>query len=209
MTHRGAGRPRGPDRRGETPLRSVCGHRAPERLAAKRGRPGRAMAAADALQQGREMSADEPTAGRIEDAAHLLPVRVYYEDTDFTGLVYHARYLQFLERGRSDFLRLLGVVHADLLARPDPLVFAVTRMQLAFKAGARIDDTLVVRTRFAAASGARLVLEQTVVRGETVLLDAEVEAVCLTPGGRPRRAPQDLVDAIAPLLPEAVNRNRL
>lgn len=147
------------------------------------------------------MTEDQPTAGRIEQGAHLLPVRVYYEDTDFTGLVYHARYLQFLERGRSDFLRLLGVVHAEQLRRPDPLVFAVTRMTLDFKAGARIDDMLVVRTRFVSAAGARLVLEQTVERDGEALLHAEVEAACITPAGRPRRPPKDLVEAIAPLLP--------
>lgn len=154
----------------------------------------------------REGGAEGPSAGRIEGGAHLLPVRVYYEDTDFTGLVYHARYLQFLERGRSDFLRLLGVVHARLLERPDPAVFAVTRINLVFKAGARIDDALVVATRFARAAGPRLVLEQTVRRGEQILVEAEVEAACLTPEGRPRRPPKELAEAIAPLLPPELNR---
>jgi acyl-CoA thioester hydrolase len=152
------------------------------------------------------MTEDQPTAGRIDAGVHLLPVRVYYEDTDFTGLVYHARYLQFLERGRSDFLRLLGIVHTELLARPDPLVFAITRMDIAFKAGARIDDTLLVRTRFVSTSGARLVLEQAVLRGDEVLLEAEVEAACLTPEGRPRRPSRELSAAIAALLQDAADR---
>jgi acyl-CoA thioester hydrolase len=148
------------------------------------------------------MSVDAPTPGRIEAGRHLLPVRVYYEDTDFSGRVYHARYLHFLERGRSDLLLLLGVVHADLLARPDPLVFAVTHMTIAFKGAARIDDVLVVASRFKRAAGARLVMEQEVRRGDETLIAAEVEAACLTPEGRPRRPPKEVAAAIKALAPE-------
>jgi acyl-CoA thioester hydrolase len=145
------------------------------------------------------MSEDAPSSGRIENGVHLLPVRVYYEDTDFSGRVYHARYLQFLERGRSDFLRFLGVAHADLLARPDPLVFAVTRMTIEFKASARIDDALVVASRFRGAAGARLVMEQQVRRAGETLVAADVEVACLTPEGRPRRAPMEVTAAIKAL----------
>lgn len=144
--------------------------------------------------------ADLPSAGRLEGGAHLLPVRVYYEDTDFSGLVYHASYLRFLERGRSDFLRALGVGHAGLLARPDPAVFAVRRMTLDFLAPARIDDALLVRTRFLDARGARLIASQDIWRGDERLLAAEVEVVCLTPQGRPRRAPGDVAAALSAVL---------
>jgi len=154
------------------------------------------------------MSEDAPTTGRIDGRDHLLAVRVYYEDTDFTGRVYHARYLQFLERGRTDFLRLLGVGHVALLERPDPLVFAVTRMSLAFKAAAWIDDALIVRSRFQKATGVRLVVDQAVLRGEETLLEAEVEAVCITPDGRPRRAPKEVVEAIRPLAAPPTESNR-
>jgi acyl-CoA thioester hydrolase len=147
------------------------------------------------------MSADLPTSGRIERGEHLLPTRVYYEDTDFSGRVYHARYLQFLERGRSDFLRVLGVVHAELLALPDPISFAVARMTIAFKAAASIDDALIVATRFTSAKGARLVLEQEVRRDGLTLVAAEVEAVCVGPEGRPRRPPKALAAAIKALVP--------
>ena len=71
------------------------------------------------------MSIDLPTAGRFEGHDHLLPVRVYYEDTDFTGLVYHANYVRYFERGRSDFLRLAGVGHADLLEQDEPLALQI------------------------------------------------------------------------------------
>ena len=91
---------------------------------------------------------EAPTAGRFDGREHVLPVRVYYEDTDFTGLVYHASYVRFFERGRSDFLRLAGVDHVAM-ARLDT-AFAVLRLDVTFKAAARIDDALEVRTVFEA-----------------------------------------------------------
>lgn len=141
-----------------------------------------------------------PNSGRLEGRVHVLPVRVYYEDTDMSGLVYHARYLHFLERGRSDFLRCAGVAHTALLARPDPLVFAVRRMTLDFIAPARIDDALEVRSRFKDARGARFFAEQEIRRGGEALLAAEVEVACVTPEGRARRAPMDLLAALEPHL---------
>ena len=78
---------------------------------------------------------------------HWKPVRVYYEDTDFTGMVYHANYLRFFERGRSDFLRDAGVSHQDLLNRPDPAAFTLTRVEVDFKQAAKVDDQLRIATR--------------------------------------------------------------
>ena len=74
-----------------------------------------------------------PSAGWLEGREHVLPVRIYYEDTDFTGVVYHANYLRYFERGRSDFLRVAGVGHADLLDRPDPAAFTVVKITVDFK----------------------------------------------------------------------------
>ena len=105
---------------------------------------------------------DLPTAGRFEGREHILPVRVYYEDTDFTGLVYHANYVRYFERGRSDFLRLAGVGHADLLAGETPLAFVITSMDLRFLKAARIDDALIVRTTYDALRGPRLTIRQTI-----------------------------------------------
>ena len=81
-----------------------------------------------------------PSAGVFEGREHRLAVRVYYEDTDFTGVVYHANYARYFERGRSDYLRLIGVGHAELLARPDPCAFVITRLSMEFRRAARIDD---------------------------------------------------------------------
>src|ERR1700723_993928 len=102
------------------------------------------------------MTANLPTAGVFEGREHVLPVRVYYEDTDLTGVVYHANYVRYFERGRSDFLRLAGVSHSDLLARDDPAAFVITRLELDFRIPARIDDALLVVTTYDRVKGPRL-----------------------------------------------------
>lgn len=146
------------------------------------------------------MSAPHPTAGVFDGRTHLLPIRVYYEDTDFTGLVYHANYLRYFERGRSDFLRLISVGHAELLDQADPLAFVVTHMDIRFRGAARIDDALVVQTRYEAIRGPRLIIRQTLVRAHEVLTEAEVEAACIDLKGRPQRPPAQLKSALAPWL---------
>lgn len=143
---------------------------------------------------------DQPTAGRFEGRDHLLPVRVYYEDTDFTGLVYHANYVRYFERGRSDFLRLVGIGHAQLLDQDAPMAFVVAELNLTFLKPARIDDALVVRTRYQRIKGPRLIISQTVERGTEVLCRAEVVAVCIHLDGRPRRPGRALVEAVTPWL---------
>ena len=143
---------------------------------------------------------DLPTAGRIEGREHLLPVRVYYEDTDFTGVVYHGAYVRFLERGRSDFLRLSGISHAELATGADPYAFAVTDLSIAFKRAARVDDALLVRTTYEAVKGPRLLIAQQILRGEELIAQAQVEAVCVDLAGRARRPPASLVAAVQPLL---------
>lgn len=145
----------------------------------------------------------EPTAGQFDGRAHLLPVRVYYEDTDFTGLVYHANYLRFFERGRSDFLRLVSSGHAELLDRDDPTAFVVTRMDIRFLAAARIDDALIVRTRYEAVKGPRLIIRQAILRADQALCEADVEAACIDLKGRPRRPPRAMVEALGPWLAPA------
>jgi acyl-CoA thioester hydrolase len=140
----------------------------------------------------------EPSAGRIEGREHLLPVRVYFEDTDFTGIVYHGAFVRFLERGRSDYLRLAGVRHAALLDQGQALT--LVRLEADFKRPARIDDALLVRTRFEAVKGARLTIGQQVLRGDDLLVEARVEAVLIGLDGRPRRPTPVMVAAIRPLL---------
>ena len=142
----------------------------------------------------------QPTSGEFEGRTHLLPVRVYYEDTDFTGLVYHGNYVRFFERGRSDFLRLVSSGHAELLDRDDPLAFVVTRMDIRFLKPARIDDALVVRTAYEAVKGPRLIIRQSIMRGEQTLCEADVEAACIDLNGRPRRPPRAMAEALGPWL---------
>ena len=142
----------------------------------------------------------EPSAGHIEGREHVLPVRVYYEDTDFTGVVYHANYLRYFERGRSDFLRLVSIGHAELLDQDQPIAFVVTHMDIRFRAAARIDDALVVQTQYEAIKGPRLIIRQTIVRGDQILTQAEVEAACIDLNGRPRRPPEALRSALSPWL---------
>src|SRR6476619_2319634 len=109
--------------------------------------------------------------GRLERGLHVLPVRVYYEDTDFSGAVYHANYLKFCERGRSDCLRLLGIHHREMHWHETEgrMGFVVRRMICDFRKPARIDDLLEVETRFRDMAGARMELEQKVVRQGEIL----------------------------------------
>lgn len=130
------------------------------------------------------MSLDIPDSGRLEAGEHLLAARVYYEDTDFTGVVYHANYLRFFERGRSEFLRVMGPVDGR---GEDPGAFAVVRIAIDFKAPARIHDALVIRTAFAGMKGPRLIFRQRAERDGVLLCEAEVVAVAIHPDGRARR----------------------
>ena len=141
-----------------------------------------------------------PSAGWFEGLEHLLPVRVYYEDTDFTGVVYHGNYARYFERGRSDFLRMAGVNHAELLTQDDPMAFTVTRLAMDFRAAARIDDALLVRTRYETVRGPRLIIAQRIVRDRTVICEAEVQAACIGLDGRVRRPPKAMVATLTPWL---------
>ena len=125
---------------------------------------------------------------------HRHPVRVYYEDTDFSGNVYHAAYLHFFERGRTEFLREMGVHHSELAK--DGLAFAVRSMSIEFEQAAHIDDLLTVTTTVQSATGARLKLEQVISRGDEVLIRAAVLVVAIRAGGKPARLPATLLTAL-------------
>jgi acyl-CoA thioester hydrolase len=126
-------------------------------------------------------------AGRLTEDGHELIQRVYFEDTDFSGRVYHARYLHFMERGRSEYLRLLGVHHRELAA--DGMAFVVRHIEIEFLRVAQIDDLVLVRTVPRRTGGARIVLAQEVWRGEERLIRAAVTVVLVGPGGKPMRLP--------------------
>jgi acyl-CoA thioester hydrolase len=133
--------------------------------------------------------------GKIRDGRHVMPIRVYYEDTDFTGLVYHASYLRFMERGRTNYLRLLGADQRALFeeaAEETPgFAFVVRSMQLEFLRPARMDDVLEIVTATVEVKGASVALQQKVIRGEEVLVEANVR-VAFVSGGRARPIPKPL-----------------
>lgn len=151
-----------------------------------------------------EATGDWPDlAGRLEQAAgrraHVLPIRVYFEDTDFSGLVYHGSYVRWCERGRSDFLRLVGNDHRALLAGAagrEPAAFVVRRMQLEFLKPARIDEILEVATRVKETTAATLVLDQRIRRGGVEIFTAEVMVVLVSASGRPMRLSTALREAL-------------
>ena len=137
---------------------------------------------------------DAPDPGRIEGQTHIRHERVYFEHTDFSGVVYHARYLDFLEHARSDYVRMLGVHHGEL--QQQGLAFAVHRMEIDFLGAARIDDVLRVETDRGVLTGARLAFAQRILRDDALVLRAQVTVVLVSPDGRPRRFPRGLVERL-------------
>ena len=134
-------------------------------------------------------------AGQIRDGRHVLPLRVYYEDTDYTGVVYHASYLRFMERGRTDYLRLIGVDHRGLFEETEKEApgfhFVVRSMTIDFLKSARMDDVLEVTTTPEAVKGASITLLQRVTRGGETLVEAHVRVAFLS-GGKAQRIPKAL-----------------
>lgn len=120
--------------------------------------------------------------------AHVFPIRVYYEDTDLAGIVYYANYLKFIERGRSEWVRDLGVDQVAL-KRDTGVVFAVRRVVADYVQPAKFDDQLTVRTSLSNFTAARVVLDQSVLRDDQVLFTAQVTLVALDATGRPTRLP--------------------
>jgi acyl-CoA thioester hydrolase len=133
--------------------------------------------------------------GAIVDGRHVLRVRVYYEDTDFTGIVYHANYLRFMERGRTNYLRLLGADHRALFAAAEQetpsFSFVVRSMRIDFLKPALMDDVLEIVTRPEEVKGASITLNQRTMRGEDLLVEAHVR-VAFVAGGRAKPIPKPL-----------------
>ena len=119
---------------------------------------------------------------------HRLPIRVYYEDTDLAGIVYYANYLKFIERGRSEWVREMGIDQAAM-KRDEGVVFAVRRVEADYHSPAKYDDEVVVTTQVDAVTGARLVVRQTVERDGDVLFSALVTIVTINENGAPARLP--------------------
>ena len=135
--------------------------------------------------------------GWFLDGVHRLPARIYYEDTDFSGFVYHASYLRFMERGRTELLRGLAGDQSDLHRDARGLVFVVRKMSLDFLRPARMDDLLTIETRTAELRGASMHLTQTILRDAEILVTAEVVVACVR-DGRAIRLPDSLRGALTP-----------
>jgi acyl-CoA thioester hydrolase len=121
--------------------------------------------------------------------SHNLPVRVYYEDTDAAGIVYHANYLRFAERGRTEMLRAAGFEHAEIL-KNQGIAFTVVSLQINFKAPAKLDEELVVKTAVTSVKGASMDMAQTIWRGDDLLVDLTLKIACIDQRGKAARLPE-------------------
>ena len=139
---------------------------------------------------------NDPTSGRIVDGAHVLPLRVYYEDTDAAGIVYYANWLRFLERGRTELLRLLGQDHRAL-AEQQGVNWVVRRCAIDYLKPARLDETIEIVTGCGELRGASLDMVQQARRGAETLVRAELVVACMGAGGRPVRLPPHVRTALA------------
>jgi acyl-CoA thioester hydrolase len=138
--------------------------------------------------------------GRFEGNVHILPIRIYYEDTDLSGVVYHANYLRFMERGRSEFFRAAGITRLAMLEDEEPTAWTLRKATLEYFRPARVDDLIQVRTTLTGLTGARMSAEQKIYLGEQLLTRGEVEACVITLTGKPRRIPEEFRKLLAPFL---------
>lgn len=140
-----------------------------------------------------------PYQGHFDGSAHHFAVRVYFEDTDFSGIVYHARYLHFMERARSDMLARLGIDQRGTHGAGEG-AYAVTEIALKYRRPAQFDDALLVTSKAIAVRAASCAIHQTVSRNGEVLVEAKVTAAFVAPDGRPRRQPKEWVAAFASII---------
>ena len=130
--------------------------------------------------------------GIIKQKTHFFQIRVFYEDTDFSGIVYHANYLKFAERGRTNFLRLLGVNHSELINSDEPKYFVVYKMNSKFIGTSTIDDILEVRSNFRGIEGVRLKIDQDIYKEEKKVFSANIEFALLDKNAKPIKFPNDM-----------------
>jgi acyl-CoA thioester hydrolase len=141
--------------------------------------------------------------GRFEGKTFIWPVRIYYEDTDLSGIVYHANYLRYMERARTEFFRALGI-KASYLEKADPAAWALRKVEIEYLKPARFDDHIEVRTTTTSLTGVRLCADQSIWRGDEELTKGSVEACIISLSGRPKRIPSEIRDKILPFLSETV-----
>src|SRR3974390_966491 len=131
---------------------------------------------------------------------HILPVRIYYEDTDLSGVVYHANYLRYMERGRSEFFRAAGIVRLATLGTEEPTAWTLRKVELEYLKPARIDDLLEVHTTCTELSGARMEADQKIYCRRNLLARGRVEACIITLSGKPPRIPEVMRKILEPLV---------
>lgn len=148
-------------------------------------------------QQGKRAQGDAALDGWLDGQVHHYRCRIYYADTDLSGAVYHARYLEMLERGRSDLLRLSDILHSSLEARDNPIFWVVRHMAIDWLRSARIDDVVEIATRVVEVRKARVFMGQRIMRGDEVLVEATVTAALVDPNGKPQRMPREWIDMFA------------
>ncbi len=152
--------------------------------------------------------APQPDTGAFAGAVHQLPVRVYIENTDAGGMVYHGEYLRFLERGRTEFLRCLEITQSALMSpQGENMVFAIARLEIDYKAQAVVDDALVVHTKIARIRAASFEIDQWVTRvesdGEVTVAKAFLVVATLAKTGRPRKMPGSMRQKLQALMDQA------
>jgi acyl-CoA thioester hydrolase len=138
--------------------------------------------------------------GRFEGKVHILPIRIYYEDTDLSGIVYHANYLRFMERGRSEFFRCAGITRLAMLDQREATAWSLRRLSLEYMRPARLDDRIEVHTRATALTGARMAADQKIYCENRLLTHGKVEACIITLDGKPRRIPAEIRDKLEPFV---------
>jgi acyl-CoA thioester hydrolase len=138
--------------------------------------------------------------GHFDGKTHVLPISIYYEDTDLSGVVYHANYLRFMERGRTEFFRLAGISKMAGLEDEEPTAWAIRSITVNYHRPARLDDAVTVRTILTALSGARMKAIQKVMCGDTLLVEGRIEACITTLTGKARRLPKNVAQTLAPFV---------
>ncbi len=140
--------------------------------------------------------------GHFDGKMHILPVRIYYEDTDLSGVVYHANYLRYMERARSEFFRAAGISKLASLHEAEPTAWTLSRVEIEYRKPARLDDLIEVRSRLLHLSGARMIVDQAIFCQSRQLTSGQVQACMMTLTGKVRRIPQQIRDKLAPFVYE-------
>ena len=138
--------------------------------------------------------------GFLEGKVHVLPISIYYEDTDLSGFVYHANYLRYMERGRTEFFRLAGISKMAGLDEEEPTAWTLRSIHVDYLRPARLDDIIHVRSRLNGLSGARMQAIQRITCNETLLVEGRIEACITTLTGKPRRLPKKVQETLAPFV---------